>query len=480
MNVKTIFLSVCGGEAKMRPILVVLTLTLAAHIFSYVYFAHIAAGNPQARPYPIVNGDSVHYVILSESLREHGTYTDWSDPLTPRVWTPGYPALLAASKAMMGSYVPIVILQVALALVAVVLIYSIALQFVPSLIASAAALFYGIEPIAVFLNTAIFTDGLFSSVLVIIVYIAFFWRLRGPLLWAIVGALLGLISLIRPIAMYLIPLAPLAYLVSERFNRDWKSKVISICAFVLCASVVVVPWMIRNNHSYGVYEISHSGPFNVLHNFARPFLAWREFRSTQPTPALLVMRMTENPVFQIVDKRIDARLRTLTPVGGDPWNYQGQVAREIIFGDPFRYAYFHAVNMAPFFLASSVSAYQQYVHQVADNTGFYAPTLMSLVKTMARLKGASPSEIPAIIIPIIPIVLEIAFWLAILLSAAWAVRSFNFKILLLACLVAYFAVLTGPIAMARYRVPVEPYLFILAAIGVHSFVKHRRFVLLSK
>ena len=75
--------------------------------------------------------------------------------------------------------------------------------------------------------------------------------------------------------------------------------------------------------------------------------------------------------------------------------------------------------------------------------------------------------------PILPIALEMLFWLAAALAALVAVilRRRDFTIVLFAVLVLYFAALTGPMSNSRYRIPAEPYLLILAAAGIHAFVR---------
>ncbi len=467
--------------ARNKLLFFVIAAVFAVHVGSFAYFSFLAAGNPHSYPYPIVGGDSVRYVMLSENMRMYGTYENPSDTLTPRIYPPGYPLFLAVSKTTTGSYIPVIVLQALLALVAVALIYNMAAQFVPPRFAAAAALLYGIEPMVVFLNTSILSDSLFSSLLIVAVYLAFFYirpagfstsslHARSLARWGIVGILLATATMIRSISLYLIPLAPVAYLYYERSNAQWRTKILSIGVFVLATSIILVPWMIRNHEQYGVYEISHSGPFNVLHNFARPFLVWKA-TGMSPGVALLVPRMTETSPFKAVDQQLDARLKTMTPTGEDPWNYQGKLAKEIVLGDPLRYAYFHSVNMAPFFLASSVSAYQQYVHQIGSNTDFYAPTMVKLVHVVSKLKQAPLSAWPTILFGVMPIAIEILLWAAISISALFVLRKKDVRLFYLFCMVAYFAILTGPMAIARYRIPAEPYLFILAAVGLYEIIR---------
>ncbi len=69
-------------------------------------------------------------------------------------------------------------------------------------------------------------------------------------------------------------------------------------------------------------------------------------------------------------------------------------------------------------------------------------------------------------------VILLGLWLLALLSLAVArKRKELFKVLLFWIIILYFAVLTGPVAYSRYRLPATPFLFLLAsyAIVVRSY-----------
>src|SRR6185436_18479768 len=124
-----------------------------------------------------------------------------------------------------------------------------------------------------------------------------------------------------------------------------------IGAFLLGCTLVITPWMARNERYFGSFEISNLGAYNLLTYDVRGFLAWRALaRTDHPMPALFVLRHVDDPVFVEVDKQIRNELVSITPSGGNPDNYMGQLALRYILHDPLRYTYFHAVNTVPFFL----------------------------------------------------------------------------------------------------------------------------------
>ncbi|MDO8553009.1 MAG: hypothetical protein Q7S01_05840 [bacterium] len=494
-----------SNESAIVVILVV--LAICARLLSFGYLSSLASTNPAAHPYPVVSGDSSYYALWADNLLEFHAYENPKGvPL--HAAPPGYPALLAATKALTGSMAPIVILQIILSAYAAVLIYRMARTLVPSAYALVPALAYAIDPMAVFTDSAIMTDGLFSSLLIFIVYFAFFLptpsgarqagqqsRLKGIARWGLVGLLLGAITMIRPIAQFLVFVFPAMYLLREWFTVSSSNPMASkkadptvvsekvsrlkvIIACILGFAVIVTPWIARNYSQFESFEISPLGGHNLLINNVRGFLAWRTLAGTpEQLPAILAMRHFNDPVFSVVDTDVAKRLAEITPPGKDSDNYEGKLAIYYIMRDPVRYAYFHTVNTIPFFISSSVASYKQIERQLRDNEGFYAPVTLSILDSLRKIRHPeSASSFISAVRNLSPIALEIFWWLCITLLAlvATVLRRRDFAILLLFVLVAYFAALTGPMSNSRYRIPAEPYLLILAAAGAHELVKRMR------
>jgi len=467
-------------------IAVIVAVVVGARLLSFAYLSSLASENPSANPYPIVAGDSSYYARWAENLLALHAYED--PPGKPlHAAPPGYPALLAATKAVTGSMTPIVFVQIIFAAYAAVLIYKMARTLVPSAFALVVALAYAIDPMVVFTNTAIMTDGLFSSLLVCIVYLAFFLpaqtgqsRLKGVARWALVGLLLGIATMLRPIGQFLVFVFPAMYLLRLRMQGGSEdgSRIKAICACVVAFALVVVPWMARNQIQFGSFEISPLGGHNLLTYDVRGFLAWRALADTpNPLPAVLVLRHANDPIFAEIDAEVAEELAAITPEGKNPDNYEGRLAIQYIMRDPLRYAYFHAVNTVPFFISSSVATYRQIVRQLRDNEGFYAPTAISLLGSLERIRNPeSFGSFAGAVRSIAPIALEILWWTLVAFSALFALVRFrrNFTILLCAILVVYFAVLTGPMSASRYRIPAESYLLILAAAGAYEITQRAK------
>ena len=459
-------------------IALIVLILLCVRLVSFAYFSSLTNSNLAAYPYPIVSGDSIYYVRAADNLLNLHAYQEV--PGVPlRGAPPGYPALLAATKAATGSVTPLVIVQTLFSALAVVLLYRMARTLVLAPYAAAVALLYALDPMVIFTDTTLIKDGLFSSLLICIVYLAFFRSYESIVLrWTLVGLLLGIAVLISPIGQFLVLVFPAMFIFRQWMNGGKEYNLRAIAACIVGFALIVVPWMVRNHSYFGSYEISSLGGYDLLTNDVRGYLGWRALAaSSHPLPAILVMRHFDDPIFAQVDKQIASDLAKLVPPGADPESYQGQLAMRYILHDPLRYGYFHAVNTIPFFISSSIASYQQMVTQLRDNTGFYAPASLSL---LSGLKGMMhPKNADAFmnaVFAIAPTVLEILFWMLVALAAGAGLffKRNRFTVVLCAVLVLYFAALTGPMSTSRYRIPAEGYLLLLAAAGAQAIVQRTK------
>lgn len=468
----------CGTYAHRERILLAGTLVLIAlvHLSSFVYLSRLAAQNPEALPYPILVADGAYYARLANNLIEHHTFTDSLPDLAPtREIAPGYPFFLAVIKTITGSFTPAVFVQTALTLIAVVFLYDIGRRFMHRRLALGAAALYGLEPMVFFTGTAILTDALFSSLLVTAIYVGFFWKSPHFLVRAgIFGMLLGILAMLRGTGEYLIVMLPIALSVHEWLkgeNKAGRARNVLIALIVppVCAAVIVFPWIVRNHSIWGIYEIEHQRTGIVMGYNVRFFLAWKEMSQTRPASVVYPARHTHSPEVALADKKIAEALQAATPAGGDASLYAMKVARDFILDDPLRYAYFHLSHVPVFFLGSSIGTYSQVVRQVRDNTDFSGSTLYKMRTALTDLIHGE--RVRSSLAMLVPTVVELGFWALVTLLAlmGWFFERRRYEAWVCAMLIAYFAILTGPLSIARYRVPAEPYLFILAALGLRGF-----------
>ncbi len=457
----------------------IVVLLIVVRIISFGYLSSLSASNPSSYPYPVVAGDSIHYVHLADNLVTLHAYQ--FDPGVPyRGATPGYPVLLAGTQATIGSMTPLVLVQILFSALAVVLIYRMARTLLPARYALVPALIYALDPMVVFTDTTLMTDSIFNALLIGVVYLAFFVEHRRRVLqWFVIGLLLGIATLIRPIGQFLVLVFPALYLLRALMERksDYGPRLKAACVCVVGFALVVTPWIVRNHTYFDAYEISFLGSYDLLTNDVRGYLAWRALaRTSDPLPAILVMRHVNDPIFAIVDKEIAVALTELTPPGEDRSNYEGRLGMRYILNDPIRYGYFHGVNTIPFFISSSIATYGQTVRQLRDSKDFFAPASLSLLGNVKEmLHPADARSFMSAAFAIGPIGLEVLWWVLVTLAAIVAVvlQRKQFIIVFFAVLILYFAALTGPMSASRYRIPAEPYLLILSVVGVHALLNRK-------
>lgn len=457
-------------------ILFVIGIVLFAHAGSFFYFSYSAARNIDAAPYPLVRGDSENYAAIADTMLAHGVYgraQSGGAVELERHWPPGYSFILAATKALSGGWLFAIMIQIALALGAVLLVYKMAQRLVPTAWAAGVALIFGVQPMYVFSNTSIISDGFFASMLVGTVYLALFYTgatMREPVRWVLVGLLVGALTLIRPIAQFLILAIPLFLSLRWALERhSWRAYVLAAVPFSLAALLVVAPWVWWTHEKFDVYEVSHVGASNLLWYNAQDFLAWKEMNRERHVPAILASRYRNDPAYAVVHAEIRRALDEATPSGGTVANYEGAVAARIILQDPWRYAYFHFINTAPLFLGSSIAAYNQVAAQVRESDAFYAPTALAILDAVRAARDGSWGSFTQVL----PIVFEMLVWALAFILAAFATwkRRGDTIVLAFVAIITYFALLTGPVAIARYRIPIEPFVLILATTGLHAIVR---------
>jgi len=242
---------------------------------------------------------------------------------TQYLWTraPLYPLFLAGHVALFGrELAPIAVSQTALSLLNVALVYALALQTAegrtaPGVAALLAALYL---PLASYAQLLL-SETLFLSLLLGAFLLAGRWAARPAsapgALWplAAAGVLLGLATLTRGLTLLFLPLAA-GWAWWQSGARGAPRRSLPAAALLLAAGLTVAPWSIYASRAYGgPVAIDTTGAFNLLLG-ART--AFDRGRSDAPT---------RNFVLAILDPQLDedARRALLEPRRGT----QSAVAR---------------------------------------------------------------------------------------------------------------------------------------------------------
>jgi hypothetical protein len=195
--------------------------------------------------------DSLGYLTLAENVGAgRGFSAATEPPWTPNTFrTPGYPAFIAFVAALLPRWpvdVAVIVAQSALVLVGGAALLRLASRL--GLAARNRLALSGVlafDPAAIGLCAMILSETLFSTLLAIALLL---WitalQDRRPLSAFLVGASVGVLALVRPVAAYLWvgPLLTLAFARAGRARR-WPLVGLAV-AGVLC---VTAPWLLRNH-----------------------------------------------------------------------------------------------------------------------------------------------------------------------------------------------------------------------------------------
>ncbi len=260
------------GISYFRSDLVWVAITaLSANLLLLII---IAAGNPQyLRDYrKNANPDAQHYVLLGENFWSRGVYSRQAEPpFKPDiVRTPVYPLLAGGLNVLFRSILPLYILQAILATATALLVYSIGARLLGRRVALLAGLLYGSDLMLAMLNFEAMSETLFLFLwtLSIWLWVRTIWS-KGRLalsfpVHGLIGLLLGLAILTRPMGLYL----PIVFLLIEMvllFVRKQLSALLMPLTTVAVAYVAIFPWIVRNEALYGVPRLTIVDSVNLAY-----------------------------------------------------------------------------------------------------------------------------------------------------------------------------------------------------------------------
>jgi 4-amino-4-deoxy-L-arabinose transferase-like glycosyltransferase len=414
-------------------------------------------------------GDSPEYMRPATNLvHGHGFSQDSVPPFRPDILrTPVYPLFLSLPLAVFGSS-PVwpVLLQISLSLVTIWLTRKLALELGLGPGTSAfAALLVALSPNLIFYSIKLTTETLFASLL--LVALVLINRFRALHRWQELlasGACCGLLILTRPIAAFF-PLVIAAYLLWLEFRvRNWQLGIRNSVLLLACASIVVAPWVIRNQRVAGRYIISTVFDYNISVHTAALTLA---------TDKLIPLNQARDSMVA----RAQAQFGPLdTSDQASYWAAMGKVGWQQALARPLLAAKLHAAgSIGGLLMPLSVRSLRVFsgAHREDSTTG-HAHVAQQTIQLVARGKAQQAlaliwkerlARMPA---PALAI-LTYAFMFHVILLVSCVVGLFLRRsrgLLWLLLPVIYFTLLTGPVGEARFRVPIEPLLSLFAAVAL--------------
>jgi 4-amino-4-deoxy-L-arabinose transferase-like glycosyltransferase len=212
-----------------------------------------------ADPNQLTFPDSQTYLVPALSLMESGYFLNKRHgPEVSR--TPGYPVFLAASMYIVGKTLRnLLIAQTVLVSFSVLILYWLARQILPPMMAFIGALLAAFSPWGAARAGFLLTEALYLLILVLLFLVMFFTiehtkKLLGVLFGGgLIGLLTGAAVLVRPTW----PLVPIVAAVVFILCKDKRSKAwILIIVMLVCAGTPLHLWKTRNLREAGFDGLS--------------------------------------------------------------------------------------------------------------------------------------------------------------------------------------------------------------------------------
>ncbi|MEK7511115.1 MAG: glycosyltransferase family 39 protein [Patescibacteria group bacterium] len=429
--------------ARHPHIVRIAAVSLIAGLGSTGFLVWVASAqglNPAA-----ITGDAKGYLLLADNLRTQQVFSvATSAPFYPESFrAPGYPFFLALLYTVTGSWLGTLFLQALLLSVAPVLLYLLIRPY-HERAAFWGSIVYALEPLRLFYSASLLSDALFAALL--LAALLCLQRARGS--WRYAGAtgfILGISILVRPIAVFL----PFVFAGFALWSYRPLLQGVKIAGIIVVIAVLtVLPWSLRNYELFGSFNVSSVGAANLMLYNAPEFLKF----NPAPEGRVVYERFKEE---QEMLPREEALSLARTPIFTASF-------KEVIQGEELSYLFFHVFKTMPFFLSDGLrDVIRLFNVEIGTMPNITTDLLTGRVgNIISYLLGGG--------IAIWLFIIGITFWGITTLFWLWCVVQtlrgrMHYSWAFLGVLILYFALLTGPVSNARYRLPIEGFLIASAA-----------------
>jgi len=410
----------------------------------------------------IVFSDAGGYHQIAINLLEHRVYSVY--PLSssgtpighrdPILRTPVYPFFVAGIYAVSGYRVYMVLLlQIVMGAVSCLIIYKIGTLLFNNKVGFLAGCLLAVDFASLLYTNTLMTETVFAFLFLISIYFVVRFLKRSSikyLVWA--GFFMGLATLCRPVSLYFpIFLVPFFIFSSFAERPRLASRITNGLVFVLVLLLTLSPWLIRNSIVSGFPHISPSGYMLLMNNavFLEQAKSGRSFEEIQGE----FSKELENLV----------KGKNLSETEGT--KVAQQLAREKIMKHPVLYTKVHLAGALPMLVEPGSSEFWRILGKKPRGVRILSTFLTGGPQgvIVAVRSSKSFSQI-CYILGTMMFLGVIYVGLIVGLIELLLKRKYSVVILFLAIL-GYFLLTVGPLGNMRYRVPIMPYVMLLAAYG---------------
>lgn len=405
--------------------------------------------------FPSLTGDSNHYRILAENLLSKQAFDRFPDFYSPEDFrTPGYPLFLALLFLISGSWVFSAFLQSLIIASIPILTYFLGEKVFNARVGIIAGFIVALDPLRHFFSALTLSDAPFTALL-LAVFVLFFYALKdierpGRKMF-IAGLVLGYAVLVRPIGQFLAIFFILFWFFQKRgeIRQNLKPVILFLIGFL----VIVGAWSVRNQITFGTWQLASVSNYNVAY-YAELFEQERTGVSLTEQQQKLASELgyPDREVMRSM-KANDINIR---------------YAKDVLFAHPFEYTSYHLLKTIPFFLNDGLRDTARLLglndEPLPNFTGFL---LHGEFKKFFQALGVGGVNTTLLII-------GSGFMFILLIFAGYGAfigfknRDSRLAVIFFIGIIIYFALVTGPVSTARYRLPVMPFITILAVSGFIS------------
>jgi 4-amino-4-deoxy-L-arabinose transferase-like glycosyltransferase len=404
------------------------------------------------KPGTIATTDGQQYLALANNLAFNGVFSrSQSAPFTPESFrTPGYPAFIALLVLIRGRnpLIPLVIAQGIIGVFTVAgIIWLGKLLFGPR-IGIIAGIIFALSPIPAIMTGYANSETLFSAC-VVCGSLLLIWGIRSNK-WTISllsGLVFGVAPLIRPIGIVMLPVLPLLPIVSQPLRDSWRK----VLAVTLTSALLPCAWMARNALIFDHFELASVSNGNLFYYNVAGAEAHRRG-----------ITLSESR------RQLKEQLAKFNYTTNDAWPAANKkaLALEIIRAHPLSFIWWNGIDALNGFRPGF-----SFLLELSETS--------SSIRTPVKIFRKGDIDISAVLAAIrtqpLPLIL-IEFYMLIFIAGLvifcisglitllagkrWA------EVALLFLLPAALLYAPGAASNARFRSAVEPFLAILAAVGV--------------
>lgn len=395
----------------------------------------------------VLGSDTDQYLQVATALFLDGRYGN----VTPSgfgpelIRTPGYPAFLSLFMPIWGTRPlgAVMVAQVILGTLITIGVAILANRLFDVKTGLVAGIIYALAPMSIVVTGFAYTETLFTALLVGGCLLLIEGQDKDKWLLSLLSGLaLGLATLTRSIGLFIMPLLVSIPLLRGAFKQAWLHALVAAVAFML----PVGGWMARNAFYFDRYSLTVISDLNLFYYNA----------------ASLEAHLDDIPIEE-ARERLNERL-AVTPSDGTRWpaSRQGRIAREVILAHPLAFAWYNGVD-ALNGLRPGFSFMLKLVNHIDDGAdpirvfmGGDLPAMLDTLRSQAAVIALI--ELYMLLFVSVLVIGACTGAVILLIRRRWA------EVVLLGMIPALLLYLPGLASNARFRVPTEPLLAVLAAV----------------